>query len=611
MTAFIDELTGFVSPGARSSWAELAGWARTLLDRYLGGEGHRRDWPDEEIEAHRAVEEALAALSNLNEIRPQIDEATFRRALERELEAPAGRIGRFGDGVFIGRVRDALGTDFDVVFLLGMSEGVMPPRGRDDPLLPDDERSLAGQELPLRSGRVTEARRDYLAALATAPERVLLFPRADLRGQRGRLPARWLLETASELEGRTLFSTDLEHLRRPWYTAVPSFEGALADGDWPGSEQEYDLRSLLRWRRLGKAATDHFLGAEEPALAAGLNAELSRQGRELTEWDGRVEDASALRPSAERPVSPTALQHWAACPFRYFLGRVLRVAETERPEDALRISPMERGNLIHNALEEFINEAAPRSEPGEHWNAEERRRLTAIGERLCDEFESAGLTGRPLLWRLEREQILRDLERFLDEDERLRLEQGVIPAAVELAFGAEKESAVTVSLEDGRSVAFRGRIDRVDQAPGGSRLLVLDYKTGSTAPFKKLKIDPMSHGKLLQLPIYALAAQQRFGDHPTAAYYWFVREQQDYELIGYDVTSDKLGAFRRALGVIVDGIEHGLFPARPGPSSNSGFDNCRFCPFDLVCPTNRARVWERKRRMPELRDYIQLAEPEG
>ena len=610
LSRFVDELTRLVSPGDRSTWPEMARWARELLERYLGGEGHRRDWPDEEIEAHRAVEEALEALSNLVDVRPEVDEATFRRALERELEAPAGRIGRFGDGVFIGRVRDALGGDFDVVFLLGMSEGIIPSRGREDPLLPDEERSLAGEDVPLRSRRLVEERRDYLAALAAAKERVLLFPRADLRGQRGRLPSRWLLETASALEGGTLFSSDLEQLRRPWYTIVPSFEGALAGAEYPGSAQEYVLRSLLQWRGVGGDVTSHYFAAEVPVFEAGLRADLSRQGNRLTEWDGHVEGEATLRPSAEHPVSPTALQNWAACPFRYFLGRVLRVAETAQPEDAIYISPMERGNLIHNALEEFIREAPPRTSPGQPWSVDERSRLAAIGERLCGEFEAAGLTGRRLLWRLEREQILRDLERFLDEDQQMREEWGVVPAEVELSFGDDAGSAVTVSLEDGRSVAFRGRIDRVDQAPDGSRLLVMDYKTGSTGPYKKLKIDPMSRGKLLQLPIYALAAQRRFGERPTAAYYWFVREQQGYELLGYDVTSDKLEAFRNTLGVIVDGIEGGFFPARPGESTNTGYENCGFCPFDQVCPTDRARAWRRKRGAPELRAYVQLAEPD-
>ena len=607
---FIDHLTRQVQPGARSSWAEFARWARDLLASYLGGEG---DWPDEEIEAHRAVEAALEGLSNLDDVRPQTDEATFRRALERELEAPAGRIGHFGDGVFIGRVRDALGTDFDIVFLLGMSEGVMPPRGRDDPLLPDDERSVAGEELPLRAARPAEERRDYLAALAGGRERVLLFPRADLRGQRGRLPARWLLDTASQLEGRTIFSTDLEQLpARPWFTVVPSFEGALADNREPASEQEYDLRSLLNWRRTGASVVEHYLVTRTRALHAGLSADLSRRGAGLTRWDGRVDVPPELAPSADRPVSPTALQHWAECPFRYLLGHVLRIAETERPEDTLTISPLERGNLLHRALETFIREAPKRQTPDQPWSADERARLREIGERLCDEFESAGLTGRPLLWRLERDQILRDLDSFLDADEALRAEHGVVPEAVELAFGVPDadQPAIIVPLADGRSIAFRGRIDRVDRAPDGSRLLVLDYKSGSPGPYTKLKIDVVQRGKLLQLPVYALAAQQRFGERPAEGYYWFIREQWNYQRHGYSMTDEALASFRDALTVIVGGIGQGLFPARPGAATNTGFENCRICPYDRVCPSDRARAWGRKREAPELQTYRHLAEPE-
>ncbi|MGB2711250.1 MAG: hypothetical protein WBC33_07010, partial [Conexibacter sp.] len=203
LSAFIDELITQTRPGARSSWTEFAAWGRELLARYLGGEGHREDWPDIEIEAHRAVEAALDALADLGDVRTRTEESTFRRALERELEGPTARTGRFGDGVLIGRIADALGTDFDVVYVIGMSEGLLPPRRREDPLLSDEERSLA-EHVPLRTARHAEDRRDYLAALSCAPERVLVFPRADLRGQRGKLPARWLLETASRLEGRAI-----------------------------------------------------------------------------------------------------------------------------------------------------------------------------------------------------------------------------------------------------------------------------------------------------------------------------------------------------------------------------------------------------------------------
>jgi ATP-dependent helicase/nuclease subunit B len=615
LSRFVDELTRLLDPREAKSWPDLADWARGLLERYLGGEGHRREWPEAEIESHRAVTQLLDSLAALNELRPRIDEATFRRALERELEAPAGKAGRFGEGVFIGRIADAVGTSFDIVYVLGMTAGLMPPRGRDDPLLPDRERMAAGEEMPLRTSRLDEERREYLAALAAAPERVLLYPRADVRGQRGKLPSRWLLEEASRLEGKTLYSSDLDPPpSREWLTVVPSFQAALGGGGEPASEQEYDLRSLLRWGGTGTTITSHYLVQGTPALKSGLAADIGRQSARLTRWDGLVPGITETAPSQERPASPTALQNWAACPFRYLLGNILRVAETERPEETLTISAKDRGTLLHQALETFIRESNPRSSPDQPWSAGERARLQETGGRLCDEAEAAGITGKRLLWRLERERILRDLAGFLDADEEMRREKGCLPIAVEMGFGmgtAGSRPPALVSLAGGRTVALRGKVDRVDRAPDSPRLLVFDYKSGSAGYYSRLDKDPVKRGRLLQLPIYALAARQSYGDAlAVEAYYWFVGEDQNYERRGYDVDDAVLAGFQEALGVILDGISSGLFPARPGKAMRDTYENCNLCPYDRVCPGNRSRLWERKRSAPDLKRYLEMAEPD-
>jgi phage shock protein A len=168
LAAFVSELANRLDYRGARGWGDYSSWAKGLLERYLGGAGHRRDWPEPEIEVYRNTVSALDALGELSTFRSQIDEPTFRRALERELEASAGRAGRFGDGVFLGRLTDAMGCDFDVAFVLGMSEGLLPPRGRDDPLVPDAERLEASEEIPLRTSRADEERRNYLAATCAA-----------------------------------------------------------------------------------------------------------------------------------------------------------------------------------------------------------------------------------------------------------------------------------------------------------------------------------------------------------------------------------------------------------------------------------------------------------
>jgi len=609
---FMAELVENLKTGRDWSWSQHSAWARRLLDRYLGGEGHRKDWPDSELEAYNSVEAAVETLAGLDAVRPTTDEAVFRRALERELEGPASRIGRFGDGAFTGRIRDATGTSFDVAILLGMTEGLVPPRGRDDPLLPDTERAAAGDDVPLRTQRRAEERRDYLAALAVAARRVLVYPRADLRGQRGRLPARWLLESASALADKRMYSDDLdERPSPPWLTIVPSFEGALANGTQPASEQEYGLRSLVRWQRNGGSAIDHYLAAARSEYADGLDADFSRSGNRFTKWDGKLGDTSDLMPSAERAISPTALQNWASCPRKYLFGNVLYVAETVRPEETLRLTAIDRGNIIHNALERFFNEQLP-IEPDHEWIPGQRNRLLAIGSELCGEAEAAGITGKAVLWQLDRARIMRDLAGFLDADEALRREFGVAPVHLELAFGVQdgSEPAVLMDLDGRREIAFRGRIDRVDRAPDGSHLLVLDYKTGKASPYTKLDKDPVKRGTLLQLPIYALAAQQAFAKVPTDAYYWFATDQESYGLAGYQISHQRHERFREALVTIVEGIRDGVFPARPGDENKmfKSYESCLFCPYTRVCPSDKARAWERKRGEPELAAYVTLAE---
>ena len=58
----------------------------------------------------------------------------------------------------------------------------------------------------------------------------------------------------------------------------------------------------------------------------------------------------------------SAIESWATCPFRYFLGYVLRVAPTTRPEDQWGIDPLERGRLVHGILRRSYS-AAPGGAP--------------------------------------------------------------------------------------------------------------------------------------------------------------------------------------------------------------------------------------------------------
>ena len=90
-----------------------------------------------------------------------------------------------------------------------------------------------------------------------------------------------------------------------------------------------------------------------------LELGIARSSRNFTEWDGnsssrRSRVSRYASYTLSRALSPTRLERWAACPFSYFLGNVLRIGSIETPEDVFSISPLERGSLIHNILDEFM-----------------------------------------------------------------------------------------------------------------------------------------------------------------------------------------------------------------------------------------------------------------
>ena len=591
---------------APRAWPVHARWAGGLLRRMLGAESRRRSWPEAERAGADRVEVALERLAALGPVEGPVGLAVFTRTLELELEGDLGRSGRFGEGVLVAPVALGVGLDLDLVVVLGLVEGSFPTTVTDDPLLPDAERVATGGELPLRRQRVQRDHHQLLAALAGARRHVLAVPRGDLRRSSERVPSRWVLDLASELAGRRLWTADLLGTTAPWVEHVASFDAGLRRLAPPATEQEHRLQALLA----GQAATD-------AVAVAGAGVVGARRSPAFTRFDGNLAGLPVPSPAAV-VVSPTGLERWAVCPFSYLVESVLRARAVENPEEELSMSPLHKGSLVHEALERFVTEILERPErqqpaAGAPWPPDDRARLAAIGAELCDRYEARGLTGRPLFWRRDRARLLAELDHFLDVDDHHRRTHRSRPVAAELAFGFPSAplDAVPLRLPDGRSVRFRGRADRVDRAEDGT-LHVVDYKTGSARDVEKLCADePDLRGTKLQLAVYGVAGALHAGTPGAAVQseYWFVSDKGRFRRIGYEVTPEVLERVGRTLATMVDGIEAGLFPARPTPGSTRFWVDCPACDPDALGVVELRRRWERKRLDPAVATYADLAEP--
>ena len=88
-----------------------------------------------------------------------------------------------------------------------------------------------------------------------------------------------------------------------------------------------------------------------------------RWARHQTQWsdaDGlfRVSDpvveALASQRLGRRPYSLSALQHYAACPYRFLLSAVYRLAPREDAVPLQRLDPLTKGSLFHRVQSELL-----------------------------------------------------------------------------------------------------------------------------------------------------------------------------------------------------------------------------------------------------------------
>lgn len=581
---------------AAESWANKCASAQALLVQLLGPEHRHSAWPVAEQEAFARVDEALDRLAALDDIEPTPRHAVFLRALRNELDVARSRHGRFGHGVMFGSLVSAAGHDVDAVFVLGAAEGTLPTPRRDDAVLPDSVRLASLDQLEPKRDRLHHQHRALLAALDAAPPggRTLMFPRGSLRSSRRSLPSRWLLDTVSALSGDVVHVTDFDALGDDVVETVGSYASAL-DGPGPAtSTEERDAASI----DLGTAdATSHPLAR---LVRRGLEMQAARSSPRFTEFDGNLAGVSVGLGS--RALSPSRLEAWASCGFRYLMQYVLGASDRDDPERIEELSAMDRGSLLHETLEEFIQQALDDGppEPAAPWSESDIHRLHEIAERVAHEYERSGRTGRPVHWRVQRDDLHDLLDAFIEVDNRFRAAHGVTPNRVELDFGVRDGTPVEIDLPDGRTVKMRGVADRIDMSADGRRTVVSDYKSGKGAKFKQLGEDPFTAGTTLQLGMYAEGALRETGASSARADYWMIEGGETRH--GYEWSDELRSRFREVLAAIVDGIEGGVFAASPGDwnTYRQTNENCTWCDFDGLCQRNRGEQAEAKAGAPEL-----------
>jgi hypothetical protein len=601
-----------------TTWADVAPWAESVLDR-LCGPVRRRSWPESELAADDAVRAVLARLASLEPVDPGPEPEVIRDTVRSALDVAAPRSGRAGEGLLVTTLDAPPLVPLAAVAVVGLVEGHAPRvGGSDDGLLPDQLRREVG--LPVADDHQQRQRRALLAALASASEaRIVTHARHDQRSGRALVPSRWL---ARLVEQRTGHRPDTEELLAgtpvDGVTLVPSHGAGLAEVA-AGRLAPLHAGELALAALVADGSLDRHPAAAAPALAAGAALLQGRRSPDFTRFDGNL-DGDGVDVTELGVLSPTSLETYARCPRRWFFAQALHLRPLDRPEDVHRLEPRERGSLAHAALERFFEEAIEAGRvppPGQRWAEAARERLREITDACCAEAEARGITGHPRWWEHDRAEIHRVLQRVLDGDDLHRAEFGATPVAVELTFGRDGAPPLAVDLGDGRTILLSGQADRVDAGDGS--VVVWDYKYAGTTEYEGLDTDeanggdPLGGGTKVQLVAYAMAAAESRGlpdDAEVHAWYWFLKPPHTNHRAGYPVGPRLRERFRQVLRVLADGIAAGHFPARPGEHlyHRGNFAHCAWCEFDAICPRDRDDEWDRAREHEPLAPLVALLE---
>jgi len=128
------------------------------------------------------------------------------------------------------------------------------------------------------------------------------------------------------------------------------------------------------------------------------------------------------------------------------------------------------------------------------------------------------------------------------------------------------EESFSVHLGESLFVGKIDRIDIVDDSKDVLEVEIIDYKTGKVKNDINIKKD-------LQLPLYALFAEEKLGLKVVSAKYVFVEHG---EVIEVDVSSERKLKARENILEIIEKVKKKDFKATPGYL-------CRYCDYSTIC----------------------------
>lgn len=563
---------------------EFAQWVNALMNHF-----GLLDFPDSADEKTRTDREAarriillLEELKTKSKAWTEADPKGFVRELMTLMDVDLFSIhARDKNRVQIYNVSLARQKEYKVVFLAGLLEKQFPIQIKEDPLFSDRERRALNEKGEVLKERLPRQAFErylfYLAATRAREHLILSYPRFNLEGKEA-LPSFYAEEV------QALFEGELPGKKQHMTEVLPKLEDIATYEE----AEEFVIKNI--WS-IPEGKQNHH---ENQAAFALCNHLMTQPGfrtliRRLFEpiQGVIIDERVRSRFTPEQGVwSPTYLEEYAECSYRFFSHRLLGLESQTEGIDIKR-----RGIILHDVLEQFFRWKHGENKAGCHVNFDQARDFCM--EKFRKLWEEEPLTGdRYYRVELERKKMQEMIVQILKVelvDQKPPI-AGLVPAYFEYEFQN------LILKGEAREVVLRGKIDRIDVDPDGKYALVIDYKTG-----KQFKLNFLKNGTSLQLPFYLIAAREKLGLKPLGGHLYSLSKatssgfhHQDHMAEAGLKTQKKNcfpekefdGLLKRSVRFaerFVEGIEHAEIPVRPR-------DCVSYCPYSAVCRIEKWRL---------------------
>lgn len=398
------------------------------------------------------------------------------------------------DQVLVGTMERSRFTDVKVNFVLGVNDGVIPLKPKDDGLLSEDEReSLERNGLVLaptaRRKLLDEQFMIYLALTNGSDHLFVSYALADEEGK--------TLQPSIVIQRlRDLFPSLKEEL----YQNEPAFQSGIDFIQHPVKSVSFLSSQLREWKK-GYPISPVWWDVYNWVITNEKHSHYAKRALSSLFYFNRE---APLSSSVSRDLygekiltSISRMELFQSCPFSQFMSYGLKLRERQM----YKLEAPDIGQLFHAALKQMNDALQQRRVSWGDLSKGDCYRLAGdIVELLAPQLQHEILlsSNRHLYIKKKLKEVVGKASHILSQHAKA---SGFTPAGLELAFGAGGTLPPLIyKLPNGTSMEVIGRIDRVDTAKSSKGLLmrVIDYKSSSTG----LNLAELYHGIALQMLTY-------------------------------------------------------------------------------------------------------------